>query len=273
MNPEARSPALGRSLRFAAEVARMTCETAMDLTGNSGPEDRAEVADRLQASLDGLHRLLREAEPMAEQLPDSGAAVGFAAEVAGMTLDRVPRLLTDLDKDSLLELADCLQATLAGLHRLLSARQSEAVDALRFGAFVAEMALDSLLKLDGPADCATRAALADRLELTVSGLYLLLRDMKAAAAQLPTASAFRFGAALALMTLDHVGLFRGEIDDESQAEVADSLQASLAGLHRLLRDAGEEALNAPRTPRAALSGVEADRPTLRDPVPGLAAVA
>lgn len=233
----------GRTLRFAAEVARMTCESALDLTGSIAPAARAEVADRLQASLDGLHRLLREAEPLAAQLPDSGAAVRFAAEVTALTLDRLPPLHGDMDKDSMLELADCLQTTLIGLHRVLSARPSEPVDALRFGAFVAELALDCL-KLDGPADCATRDALADRLEPIVSGLYWLLRDMKAAAAQRPTASAFRFGAALAGMTLDRIGLLHGEMDDDSQAEAVDSLQASLVGLHRLLRDAGEEAFNA-----------------------------
>jgi hypothetical protein len=268
------SPAdLGRSLRFAAEVARMTLESSLDLTGYIAPEDRAEVADRLQASLDGLYRLLRDVEPMAAQLPATGAAVRFAAEVAGMTLDRIPLLLADLDKEPLLELADRLQSSLCGLHRLLHAGRHESADMdVRFAAVVAELALARVLELATPADRATREALADRLQPMLYGLYRLLQEARKSAGWLPDGGrAVHFAAAVAGMTLDRVPLLRGEMDADSQAELADHLASSLAGLHRHLYSAADDALNELAKPRM-LASVEANRAPLRNPLQAPAAV-
>lgn len=242
------SPAdLGRSLRFAAEVARMTLESSLELTVDIAPEDRAEVAERLLISVDGLHRLLRNVESTAGQLP-SGAAVRFAAEVAALTLDRAPLLLTDLIGE-----LERLQSNLYGLHRLLRAdRQSVDMD-LRFGAFVSELARDCVMKLETPADRATREALADRLQPMLFGLYELLREARESAGQLPDGgNAVRFAYAVAGMTLDRIPLLRGEMDADDadfQMELADNLASSLAGLHRHLYNAADDALNELAKPR------------------------
>lgn len=263
------SPAdFGRSLRFGAEVARMTLESSLEYIA---PEDRAEVAERLLVSVDGLHRLLRNVEPTAGQLP-SGAAVRFAAEVAALTLDRAPLLIADLNGE-----LERLQSNLYGLHRLLRTDRPESVNMdlrfgalnmdLRFGAFVSELARDCVMKLETPADRATREALADRLQPMLYGLYELLREARESAGQLPDGGhAVSFAYAVAGMTLDRVPLLRGELDADSQTELADNLASSLAGLHRYLYNAADDAFNELAKPRAVLASVEANRAPLREPL-------
>jgi hypothetical protein len=270
------SPAdLGRSLRFAAEVARMTLESSLDYVA---PEDRAEVAERLLVSVDGLHRLLQNVEPTAGQLP---SAVRFAAEVAALTLDRAPLLLADLNGE-----LERLQSNLYGLHRLLRTDRPESVNMdlrfgalnmdLRFGAFVSELARDCVMKLETPADRATREALADRLQPMLYGLYELLREARESAGQLPDGGhAVSFAYAVAGMTLDRVPLLRGDWDADdadTQTELADNLASSLAGLHRYLYNAADDAFNELAKPRAVLASVEANRAPLRNPLQAPAAV-